>query len=59
VKRGNYFNFLSLEEIVDDNESSSLIPSVCEDIVAYLEVPSTSFDSYFDVGKVKLLKYGL
>ena len=30
VKRGNYSSFQSLVEIVDDNDSSSLIPNVCE-----------------------------
>jgi len=29
------------------------IPSGCEEIVAHLEVLSTSFDRYFDVGKVE------
>jgi len=38
MKRRNYSNFRPLEEIVDENESSSLIPSVCEEIVAYLEM---------------------
>jgi len=36
VKRGNDSNFPLLEEIVDDNESWSLNPSVCEDIVAHV-----------------------
>jgi len=54
MKRRNYSNFRPLEEIVDENESSSLIPSVCEEIVAYLEMfMSTWFDRYFDVGKIE------
>ena len=32
VKKGNYQNFLSLEEIVDDNKSSRLIPRVCAEV---------------------------
>jgi len=44
VKRGNYSNFLSLEEIFDDNGPSSLIPSICEELVAHLEALSMSFD---------------
>lgn len=56
VKKGNLSNFPSLEETVDDNESSSLIPSVCGEIVAHLEVLSTSFDRYFDVGKLESSK---
>ena len=44
VKRGNVSNFPSLEEIVDDIESSGLIPSVSKEIVAHLEVLSTLFD---------------
>jgi len=35
-----FSNFLSLKETVHDNESSSLIPSVCEEIVAQLQVLS-------------------
>jgi len=54
VKGGNYSNFPSLE-IVDDSESSTLIPSVCEEIVAHLEVLST-FDRYFDGGKINISK---
>jgi len=34
-------------------ESSRLIPSVYEKIVAHLEILSTSFDRYFDVGKME------
>jgi len=44
VKIGNYSNFASLEEIVDDSESSSFIPSVYEEILARLKVPSTGAD---------------
>jgi len=44
MKTGNNSNFPSFEEIVGDNESSSLIPGVSEEIVAYLEVLSISFD---------------
>jgi len=54
VKRGNYSKFSSIEDIVDSSESSSLIPSVCEEIVAYLEMLSTSFDRYFDVGNMEI-----
>ncbi|XP_037779480.1 protein ZBED8-like [Penaeus monodon] len=43
-------------QIVDDNESSSLIPSVCGEIVAHLEMLTTSFDRYFDVGKLESSK---
>jgi len=46
MKRGKCSNFQSLEEIIDYNESSSLIPGVCGEIVAHLEVLSTSFDRY-------------
>jgi len=35
VKKGNYSNFPSLEEIVDNNESLSVMPSICEKIVAH------------------------
>ena len=54
VKRGNFSKFSSIEDIVDSSESSSLIPSVCEEIVAYLEMLSTSFDRYFDVGNMEI-----
>ena len=40
-------------KIVNDNDLSSLIPIVCEKIMTYLEVLSTLFDRYFDVGKVE------
>ena len=56
MKRGNHLNFPSLGEIVDDNESSSLISSVCEETVARLEVLSTLFDRHFDVGKTETFK---
>ncbi|XP_037800341.1 protein ZBED8-like [Penaeus monodon] len=55
VKKGNLSNFPSLER-GDDSESSSLIPSVCGEIVAHLEVLSMSFDRYFDVGKLESSK---
>ena len=32
VNRENCYNFISLGDIVDDNEFSSLIPSVCEEL---------------------------
>ncbi|CAM1323965.1 ZBED8 (predicted) [Pycnogonum litorale] len=51
VKRGNLSNFPTLEEMVDDNES--VIPSVCEEIVAHLEILSKSFDGYFAAGKLE------
>jgi len=35
LKGRNYSNFPSFEEIVDDSESSSLIPSFCDEIVAH------------------------
>jgi len=44
VKRGSHSNFPTLEEKAYDNESLSLIPSVCEETVAHLEVLSMSFD---------------
>ena len=53
MKRGKYSNFPSPEETFDDNESSSLIPNICEEIVAHLEVSLTSFDRYFEVGKME------
>jgi len=52
VTTGNS-NVPSLEEVVDDNESSSFIPSVREEIAACLEVLSTPFDRYFNVGKME------
>jgi len=52
-RKKNCSKFPSLEEIVNENESSSSIPDVCEEIVAHLEVLSTPFDRYFDIGKVK------
>ena len=54
--RRNYSNFSSLGKIVDDNESSSWIPSVCEEFLAHLEVLLTSFDSHFDVRKMEASK---
>lgn len=53
VTRGNYSHFISLLEIVDDNEFSSSITSVCEEILAYLEMLSTSLNRYFGVGKME------
>ena len=50
---GGDYNFPSPEEIVGGNESSSLIPSVCGEIVAHLEELLESFDRYFDVGKLE------
>ena len=52
VKRGNLSNFPSLEETVVDKESPDLIPCVAAEVVAHLEVLLTSFDKYFDVGKL-------
>lgn len=57
MKRGNLTNFSLLEEIVDDNEFSTLIPGVCGEIVACLEVLIMAFDRYFDVGKLKSEKW--
>ena len=53
MKRRDYWNFISHEEVVDDNESSSFILTVCEETLAHLEELSTSFDGYFDVGKLR------
>ena len=46
VKRSNLSNFPSLVEMVDDDES--LIPSVFEEIVDYLEILSKPFHGYFE-----------
>ena len=43
--------FTSLEQILDKNESSSLIPSVCEEVAAHMV--STSCIKYFDAGKME------
>jgi len=57
VKSGNYQNFQSpFEEIFGDCESSTLISSFCGEIVAHLEILSTSFDRYFTEGEWKLRK---
>ena len=56
MKKNNYWNFSSLEKIAIDNESSSLISSVCEEIVAHLKMLSKSFDMCFDVGKMETSK---
>ena len=53
VKRWNYSIFTGLKKI-DDNQSSNLISSVCKEIVAHLEMLSTSFNKYCNEGKMEI-----
>ncbi len=50
VKKGNLSNFPSPKKVVDNG---SMIPNVCEEILAHLELLSMFFEGYFAAGELK------
>ena len=52
LKRSNFSNFASLEEVTDEVES--LITSVRKEIMNHWEILSKLFDGYFGVGELEI-----
>lgn len=55
MEGGNLSNFLSLDKMVDD--AGSIIPTVCDEIVAHLEILSELFDKYFATEDFRRMDY--